>query len=69
VINQVTREQFRTLEEASYRFRTDRSQLRTSLLPDYADTFWFYYLFGEIPGRRPGLAERTGRGPNPNELP
>jgi len=58
-ITSAARERFRVFEERSSRFRNDRLRLRTALEADQADTFWFYYLFGETPGRKPLPALRS----------
>jgi hypothetical protein len=54
-VSQATRERFAALEAQSSRFRNDRVQLRAALEANQADTFWFYYLFGETPGRQAGF--------------
>ena len=59
-ISQAARERFQDFEEQSHRLRNDRSQLRAALGTDHADTFWFYYLFGETPGRGAGFTDPAG---------
>jgi len=62
-ISQAARERFQAFEERSSRLRNDRSQLRAALETDQADTFWFYYLFGETPGRKGRFAPAAGHDP------
>lgn len=55
-VNPATRERFQAFEARTRQFRNDPRQLRAALAAEYADTFWFYYWFGETPGRGARLA-------------